>query len=242
MRFLPIIFVIISVASSNPIPARKSFNDVFDLTIGVFAMKGNQAPFNHLKTANRECMREKLKLAVNGEKIIVQNLGIYAVTAAAVACLDNPDPIYDESFDGKLQRLAAINVYNNKIDCLKQRLFELQPESNLLVDFDVQHMTNTADECKLVAITEGGMMKTIKSMDEKYAGMGIERCMAIDAMMVKINGYNLLVLTYSQPDMAAEMAEYRKKMKEQSMTRDKLLLKCTMEKIDEQLNENDGQK
>jgi hypothetical protein len=236
MRFLPIIFGVIAVVSSNSVATKKSLNDIFNLTIREIAKSGNHAPFNHLKTANRECMREKLKLAVNGDKLVGQNIGARAVVAAAGVCLDNPESISKVIVDKTFKKLPEIGEYNGKVDCIKQRLFELQPDSKLLVNFDVQHMKNTKDDCKEVANIELRLMKGLKITDVENAKIGIEQCMAMDVMEMKISALSSYVLAYSQPEMAAEMAEFKKKIIEMFMKRNQLLFKCTMEKFDEELN------
>jgi hypothetical protein len=238
MKLLPIIFGVIAVASSNSIPAKKSFNDVFDLTIGEFAANDVQSEFGHLKTANHECMRKKLKLAVIGDKLVEQNIGVAAIKAAANDCLENPEPMFNKNFDVILKKLAESNEYKGKVDCIKQQLFELQPDSDLLVNFDVQHMKNTKDECKIVANIETFLMESAKFTDEKHAEMGIEQCMAMDVMEIKIIGLSIFVMAYSPFDMVPEKIEFRKKMVEKTMKRNQQMLKCTLEKIEKVLIRN----
>jgi hypothetical protein len=236
MRFLPIVFVIIGVASSKLISEKKSLNDIFDLKIGEIATSVDRSVLGQFKTANHECMRKKLKLAVNGDKLVGQNIGAGAVVAAAGVCLDNPESMYNNKFDEDMKELPKFFNYNGTtVDCFKQRLFELQPSSNLLVGFDVQHMKSTADECQEVMNIERRMIESTK---KDYAKMGIEQCMAMDVMEMKIFGLSMIVLVYSQPEMAAEIAEFKKKVFEMQMTRDKLVFKCIMEKVDEELKGN----
>jgi hypothetical protein len=68
--------------------------------------------------------------------------------------------------------------------------------------------------------------------------MGIEQCMAMDVMEIKIIGLSIFVMAYSPFDMVSEKIEFRKKMIEKTMKRNQQMLKCTLEKIEKELIRN----
>jgi hypothetical protein len=230
MKFL-IFLLVITSAWSLPVTQKDKFNSIFDYTLGKIAKEKIDPNFTFFKTASRECMMEKLKLPENGEKKILVSTGVFTILAAAAVCLKNPDITFGEKFDQKLQLLNSLEPLKGKVDCLKQKLYELQPESYLLHDFKPDEVKI---DCKWTADTERGLQSELEKRQIFRRERNITQCMGLDEVSEKIYSYKFLVVVYSEPQDAASLDGLRRNLILREEENGRKLFKCLFEKLEEE--------
>ncbi|KAG5666599.1 hypothetical protein PVAND_014617 [Polypedilum vanderplanki] len=236
-----LIFVIFAVCFSLPINDETVFNDIFEEALSTIKSQSYQHPFDVLKTASRQCISEKLKLKENGHKLVPKKVGVTAVVSAATLCIEDKNLIYGKTFDQKVEQISSTSALTNKIDCIKKRLKELQPDSDLLDGFDENNMENDENVCsQTISYIEYGMALKFDEQESNYKAVGINHCVNRNVNESKIHAYRLLLLIYTQP----ENADFLKIEKQNEIARGRKLdeksFKCILSIIEEkfQIEEN----
>ncbi|KAG5669460.1 hypothetical protein PVAND_017347 [Polypedilum vanderplanki] len=93
--------------------------------------------FKLMSETNETCVDEKLKLSQNGNKRISELLVKKACVAATILCHGEPNELLDSSFKMTIKRLKQVVDIDISTDCLKSKLQEYDPHSDLLKGFNI---------------------------------------------------------------------------------------------------------
>jgi hypothetical protein len=100
---------------------------VYTTSIGIFT-RGSGYPAKYLKNTNLDCVKERLKLAQNGNKLVELGVGISATTGAGIMCLDDERIIYHNAFDEMIKNiLKQKDGLKSNLDCIKRKLHQVEP-------------------------------------------------------------------------------------------------------------------
>ncbi|KAG5666605.1 hypothetical protein PVAND_014622 [Polypedilum vanderplanki] len=130
MRIL-VQLILISFFFSATLGKERTLNSLYDFLLTIFKIKGDDPKIKPFKNANRECLKEKLRVNEFGDKIVDEDFGISAGIAASFLCSDDRNAAYGASLD---QVLSEVPIINN-VECYKRRLLELQPTSIIVKNF-----------------------------------------------------------------------------------------------------------
>jgi hypothetical protein len=232
MRFSSVFafFLLVAATVALPIVGDRIFSEIFDVTMAGIVAKSDQPPYKYLRSADRQCMREKLKMEANGHRLVSKVSGLFAVVSAASLCTANIASYYDEVFDAKVTKITSNPSLTSHVDCLKERLHELQPTSDLLDGFNADQ---TSPDCSFIlANTDLGMTKKLDESTARYRQLGIEHCMARDLNESKANAYRLLVLIYTQPENAEKLEREKRESNARAKKQDAKLFGCIVSGIE----------
>lgn len=86
----------------------------------------------YTKKINYECIGDKINLTENGEKLVTMHEGQIVFLSAYLKCFDDDEVEFLNFFITQ----RGINQKVDLVDCAKLKLQELEPNSNLLENFD----------------------------------------------------------------------------------------------------------
>ncbi|KAG5666597.1 hypothetical protein PVAND_014615 [Polypedilum vanderplanki] len=106
----------------------------------------NKTPeYSHLANVDRNCVKEKLKIDQNSEKVINERLATALLITVAHLCAKDPEAIYDKEINELPEKVMA-NL-KDKTDCVKFSLKKFEPDDDLIKDFNIDEMKIPKDEC-----------------------------------------------------------------------------------------------
>ncbi|KAG5668589.1 hypothetical protein PVAND_016525 [Polypedilum vanderplanki] len=227
-------FLIFSYSSQqNNDDNKLTFNKIYMQAFENFNEENN---VHHLlKDTKRECVRTKLKLEENGEKIVGIKLGLAAVRAAASVCLENSTPAFEAIFNRKVMKIQSSGIQKEKVNCLKLKLYELNGEENsdILGNFEPCDIENVEEECSTTFEAEKKLWKILMNYKKIDKSLGIENCLNRNHKKKKERSQRLIVLVFTQPENENLMNEERRRALLRYKSLNQKLYDCVMEKIEE---------
>ncbi|KAG5667891.1 hypothetical protein PVAND_015857 [Polypedilum vanderplanki] len=214
---LIILFIFSLLISQSIENEQKSFNEIFNSTIEAFKVKSDKAPYNHLANSNQECIRRKLKLDFNGEKILPLQLAIFAITSAAHLCLTS-DTVNRETFDIKIEQISNLNNKNEILKCLVLKVNQSE--------------VNSEENCEIFNQIESNIDENIKLIIANYKLAGIDECMYIKIREVKNSTYKIFFAALNQQQDLNLLKNERKKSIMRAERQNLKLFKCSMQEIE----------
>jgi hypothetical protein len=141
-----------------------TLNSVIDVSSAVFKKYGDDEMSQLLNNANRECLKNRLKLDENGGKLVRLDLAIFVAFPLSLLCLDDARKEFEA---------ALVRNSRDGPECLMQRLMELEPESRLLDGFE-------SNPNALCLFPESNLDAIVSRSAERLKELEIAKCVTID--------------------------------------------------------------
>ncbi|KAG5666610.1 hypothetical protein PVAND_014626 [Polypedilum vanderplanki] len=207
---LIILLSLIRIVLSNSI----SLNHIYEEEVKLLDQR--YKAFGSLKDTNLECVKQKLKLSVNGEKLIAQKLGENVVHTAALLCLDDKS-IYEKMLKYILKDIISFA----NLECYKKRLQELQADSKLLNNFIPDSSINCNE-----TITKTEYNK------EELQELEVYDCVMDKKIIIERIGIKNVLLHGHLKEANEISDDIKKEMFEEMDSLNEILLECSLKIID----------
>lgn len=190
------------------------FNAIADLCIATVRKdKGKHAEI--FSNIDQDCVRSKLNLSENGDKIISMKSGMVAGFGAAILCLiDTNEEMANSELLQHINSMTTPNEINtiDKLNCIKLKLKELNPSDDLVQNFNLTAISYKPDEICDELTTEQHN-KGIQIFDEGtklFDTIIPKQCKKLDLKFIMEITYRLYIIKNENRGTEALNVEIRK--------------------------------
>ena len=148
---------------------------------------------NFIKNVNVDCVQSKLNLSQNGNKVVKGEQGFMLVAFASYLCSEELTKSRMNEKLTKLKQLTSL-LDSKTVKCIRIGLWELEPNSPLLDDFNKDVIADDISSCKNSKEFKefSDLMDQVWVMAEQLLGTEIKKC--LDTETEKKNMYTLMAL------------------------------------------------
>jgi hypothetical protein len=180
-----------------------------------------------INDVNRSCVKDKLKLATSGSKLVPETLGSIATACSFYLCYDDKKTLNDLAFEKFMETMPP--EFKDKLDCIKLALKEIEPDSKVLKDFDPKAVKVAKEECTRV-MTSFGMQRTLEMFEKDFEKMDKLTCRAIDEKIINKIAFTGLIVKFGSIE-AGQLKSSREELKEFSAKRILDACNCVVGKV-----------
>ncbi|KAG5666611.1 hypothetical protein PVAND_014627 [Polypedilum vanderplanki] len=160
-----------------------------------------------ISTVDQNCVKEKLKLATNGQKRSNFSYAMVLVTSAYSLCVENVDELANHLNTLWMREIDESTLPDN-VECYMKELFDLEPNSEIFENLNEKNFLNFNGHCNENIFKRylERFVTTIIDVEKLF-------CSENEKIISKISNYKLVILKMKVRDEKVKNLEKQKLMK-----------------------------